>query len=186
MAQASARTLFDGSTGAVVGLARMGRRPARWSIRAARSGVVRLLASTAAQASNPLDVLVPHQRRIEVPGPWQFIRERAGVRPPRSVKDPPRLSVECTVLDLTDVRDAGEVVELVTTAVQRRLTTVKRLRQDLDARARHGHRALLMTYSPTLVREPNRRLSCGICATSSVHTACPRAVDNSRGQVSPT
>jgi hypothetical protein len=81
------------------------------------------------QAPNPLDVLVSHQRRIEVPGPWHFIRERAGVRPARSVKDPPRLTVESTVLDLTDVRDAGEVVELITTAVQRRLTTVKRLRQ---------------------------------------------------------
>lgn len=44
------------------------------------------------QAPNPLDVLVPHQRRIEVPGPWHFIRERAGVRPARSVKDPPRLT----------------------------------------------------------------------------------------------
>jgi Transcriptional regulator, AbiEi antitoxin len=95
------------------------------------------------QAPNPLDMLVPHQRRIEVPGPWLFIRERAGVRPARSVKEPPRLTVESTVLDLTDVRDAGEVVELVTTAVQRRLTTVKRLRHGLDARARHRHRALL-------------------------------------------
>jgi Transcriptional regulator, AbiEi antitoxin len=94
-------------------------------------------------APNPLDVLIPHQRRIEVPGPWLFIRKRAGVRPARSVKDPPRLTVESTVLDLTDARDTGEVVELVTTAVQRRLTTVKRLRQDLDARAQHRHRALL-------------------------------------------
>jgi Transcriptional regulator, AbiEi antitoxin len=95
------------------------------------------------QAPNPLDVLLPHERRIEVPGPWRFIRERAGVRPARSVKDPPRLTVESTVLDLAEVRDAGEVVEIVTTAVQRRLTTVKRLRQDLDARVRHRHRALL-------------------------------------------
>jgi hypothetical protein len=39
------------------------------------------------------------------------------------------------LLDLTEVRDAGEVVELVTTSVQRRPTTVKRLRQDLDGRA---------------------------------------------------
>jgi hypothetical protein len=34
-------------------------------------------------------------------------------------------------------------VEIVTTAVQRRLTTVKRLRQDLDVRVRDRHRALL-------------------------------------------
>jgi hypothetical protein len=44
----------------------------------------------------------------------------------RSVKDPPRLTVESTVLDLADVREAGEVVELITTAAQRRLTTVRK------------------------------------------------------------
>jgi len=95
-----------------------------------------------ANAPEPLDVLVPRGRRADIAGPWRFIRETAGVRA-RSVGDPPRLPVESTVLDLADARDAGEMVGLVTTAVQRRLTTVKRLRQELGQRARHRHRALL-------------------------------------------
>jgi hypothetical protein len=95
------------------------------------------------EAPDPLDVLVPRERRVETDGPWHFIREGPGVRPARSVKDPPRLTVESTVLDLTDVRDVSEVVGLVTTAVQRRLTTVRKLRRELDERARHRHRALL-------------------------------------------
>ena len=52
------------------------------------------------EAPDPLDVLVPRKRRLEVDGPWQFIRETPGVRPGRSVQDPPRLTVESTVLDL--------------------------------------------------------------------------------------
>ena len=95
------------------------------------------------EAPDPLDVLVPRERRVEVDGPWRFIRETPGVRLTRAVKDPPRLTVESAVLDLADTRDAGEVVELITTAVQRRLTTVRRLRRELDERARHRHRALL-------------------------------------------
>jgi hypothetical protein len=95
------------------------------------------------EAPDPLDVLVPRKRRIEIDGPWQFIRETPGVRPARSVQDPPRLTVDSTVLDLADVRDAGEVIQLITTAVQRRLTTVRKLRRELDGRARHRHRALL-------------------------------------------
>jgi hypothetical protein len=59
------------------------------------------------------------------------------------VQDPPRLTVDSTVLDLVDVCDAGEVIQLITTAVQRRLTTVRKLRRELDGRARHRHRALL-------------------------------------------
>jgi hypothetical protein len=95
------------------------------------------------EAPDPLDVLVPRKRRVEIDGPWHFIRETPGVRPARSVQDPPRLTIDSTVLDLADVRDAGEVVQLITTAVQRRLTTVRKLRRELDGRARHRHRALL-------------------------------------------
>jgi hypothetical protein len=95
------------------------------------------------EAPDPVDVLIPRERRVAVDGPWRFVREMPGVRPARSVKDPPRLTVESTVLDLADVRDAGEVVGLITTAVQRRLTTVRSLRRALDGRARHRHRVLL-------------------------------------------
>ena len=130
MALARARAFPDGSTGAVVGLTGLGRRPARWSIRAARSESSGFLHQLLPEAPDPLDVLVPRERRVDVDGPWRFIRETPGARPARSVKDPPRLTVESTVLDLTDVRDAGEVVGLITTAIQRRRTTVRRLRRE--------------------------------------------------------
>ena len=94
-------------------------------------------------APEPIDVLVPRERRVDIAGPWRFMRELAGVRTRRSVGDPPRLTIESTVLDMAESRDAGEVVGLVTTAVQRRLTTVYRLRQELARRARHRHRAVL-------------------------------------------
>jgi hypothetical protein len=89
------------------------------------------------------------------------------------------------VLDLTEVRDAGEVVELVTTAVQRRLTTVKRLRQDLDARARHRHRALLNDLLADVGAGAESAIELRYLRVVDVHTACPQAVGNSRGQVSP-
>jgi hypothetical protein len=95
------------------------------------------------EVSDPVDVLVPRTRRIELNGPWRFIRERPAARPARAVGNPPRLTVESTVLDLAEARDAGEAVALITTAVQRRLTTVKRIGNDLDQRARHRHRKLL-------------------------------------------
>jgi hypothetical protein len=94
-------------------------------------------------APGPVDVLIARERRVEIGGPWRFIRETAGVRARRSVGDPPRLTDESAVLDVADARTAAEVVGLVTTAVQRRLTTVYRLRQELTQRARHRHRALL-------------------------------------------
>ena len=76
----------------------------------------------------PIDVLVPFASPKRVQGPWQFIRERDGVRPGRSPGTPPRLTPECTVLDLAAVRPAGDVVGLVTAAVQKGLTTPGRLR----------------------------------------------------------
>jgi hypothetical protein len=95
------------------------------------------------EAPEPVDVLVPRERRLDIDGPWRFIRETAGVRSARSVKNPPRLTVESTVLDLADIRSTGEVVGLITTAVQRRMTTIKQLRQALNERPRQRHRALL-------------------------------------------
>jgi hypothetical protein len=124
-------------------------------IRSARSGVVRFPAPPASRGARPLDVLVPLERHVEVDGPWRFVREAPGLRPARSVKDPPRLTVESTVLDLADVREAGEVVELITIAAQRRLTTVRKLRRELDERARHRHRTLLATdYAASIRHNP--------------------------------
>lgn len=91
----------------------------------------------------PIDVLVPYAAPVRVAGPWRFIRERDGVRPARSPGSPPRLTPECAVLDLAGVRSPGEVVGLVSKAVQKGLTTPERLRRLLDARARQRHRALI-------------------------------------------
>lgn len=95
------------------------------------------------KAPRPIDVLVPVATPCRMPGPWRFIRERDGVRPARSPGSPPRLTPECTVLDLVGLRPAGDVVGLVTKAVQRGLTTPGRLRSLLDSRARQRHRRLL-------------------------------------------
>ena len=73
----------------------------------------------------------------------QFLRERPDARSPRSVGSPPRLTVEATVLDLSACSTEGEVVGLITTAVQRRLTTPRRLSQAMDARSRQRHRRLI-------------------------------------------
>lgn len=102
----------------------------------------------------PLDVLVPFAAPVRVQGPWRFIRERDGVRPARSPGSPPRLTPECTVLDLAALRSSGEVVGLVTAAVQKNLTTPDRLRRLLETRARQRHSALrlLRRQRPCLSR----------------------------------
>lgn len=94
-------------------------------------------------APEPIDVLVP-QHLHPTPGRhWTFRRERPGVRQLRTVGSPPRLGVEDTVLDLAAAASEGEVISLVATAIQRRLTTIRRLRSALEGRARHPHRKLL-------------------------------------------
>ena len=92
----------------------------------------------------PIDVLVPYCAPVRVAGPWRFVRERDGVRPARSPGSPPRLTPECTVLDLARGCPPGDVVGLVTKAVQKGLTSPERLRRLLDARPRQRHRALIL------------------------------------------
>ncbi len=94
-------------------------------------------------APQQIDVLVDWERRIGVSGPWRFVRERTGVRGARSVGDPPRLSVEAAVIDLAASLDEDAVIGLVTTAVQKRRSTIARLRAELGGRSRHPHRQLL-------------------------------------------
>lgn len=96
------------------------------------------------KAPRPIDVLVPFATPCRMPGPWRFVRERDGVRPARSPGSPPRLTPECTVLDLVGLGPSGDVVGLVTKAVQRGLTTPDRLRTLLDSRSRQRHRRLLV------------------------------------------
>jgi hypothetical protein len=91
----------------------------------------------------PIDVLVPASSPVRVQGPWQFIRERDGVRQGRSPGSPPRLAPECAVLDLAAQRPASDVVGLITGAVQKGLTSPERLRRALDMRRRQRHRQLI-------------------------------------------
>lgn len=97
-----------------------------------------------AEAPDPIDVLVPADRSVQHRGRWRFIRERPGVRSNRTYGSPARLAVEDAILDLTDARPEGEVVGLVSAAVQNRLTTPSRLRRCLQRRSRHAHRATIV------------------------------------------
>jgi hypothetical protein len=94
-------------------------------------------------APRPIDVLVPVGRSARIGGEWRFSRERPGARSARSVNDPPRLTVEDTVLDLSATASEGDLVALMTTAVQRRKTTPRRLVAAMNERSRCRHRQLL-------------------------------------------
>jgi hypothetical protein len=91
-------------------------------------------------------VLLPDGRRAGRADPrWEFVRGRPGVRPGSGRGSPPRLSVEDTVLDLCDRSEREDVVGWVSAAVQRRLTTPKRLRRRVDERSRLQHRQLVLS-----------------------------------------
>lgn len=90
-----------------------------------------------------VDVLVPVTSRGRDRWPWSFTRERPGVRSARSPGDPPRLTVEDTVLDLCDGADVRAVVGWVTQAVGSRLTTAGRLSRALAERSRFAGRPFL-------------------------------------------
>jgi hypothetical protein len=101
------------------------------------------LAGLLPAAPSGIDVLLTHERiRVDRP-PWRFQRERPGVRL-GSVGAPPRLRIEDAVLDLCAGATEREVISLVSTAVQKRLTTPARVRERLVARRPVGHRALLL------------------------------------------
>jgi very-short-patch-repair endonuclease len=128
-----------------MGGACLGRRPACWRQCALGTTGIRFLYGLVSEPPRPIDVLVPSERRVQVAGPWVFQRERPGVRSPGSVGSPRRLKVEDTVLDLCAAATPGEVVGLVTTSVQKRLTTPSRLLAVLEQRYRHRYRTLLMS-----------------------------------------
>jgi hypothetical protein len=90
-----------------------------------------------------VEVLVPSTSRARDRAQWSFTREQPGFRDARSPGEPPRLTLEDTVLDLCDQADPEQLVNWVTQAVQTRRTTAVRLRRALAARSRHGRRALL-------------------------------------------
>ncbi len=89
----------------------------------------------------PIEVLVPFGRRLAQRDWVHFIQERDRVRATSSRAEPPRTRVEDTVLDGCSKAADSEVIDRITTAVQRRLTTCAALQVALDRR-----------------RLPNRRL----------------------------
>jgi very-short-patch-repair endonuclease len=96
------------------------------------------------QPPENVTILIPHALRLVSTSPWDFVRERSGSHDTRSVGGPPRLTVEDTVLDLCAHGAASDVVGWVTAAVQRRLTTPRRLSTALGQRPRQRHRDLIL------------------------------------------
>ncbi len=91
----------------------------------------------------PIQVLVPHDRRLAERGWVRFQRQRDDVRLPITAAIPARTRLEDTVLDLCAEADPGEVLTWITRAVQRRLTSPARLLSALRARLRMRHRRLI-------------------------------------------
>ena len=94
----------------------------------------------------PIQILVPASGSTpRVDGPWYFRRERPGARQSASYGNPPRTTIEDTVLDLIDDPDADPqaVVHWLTTAVQTRRTTPKRILKAASSRRFLRHRRLL-------------------------------------------
>lgn len=88
-----------------------------------------------------ITVLVPHESVLREQPPWVFRRERPGVRLTRSPGGPPRTTLEDTVVDLASEATPRELVEVVTSAIQSRRTTARRVLACADQRARLPHRA---------------------------------------------
>ncbi|MGI3780795.1 MAG: hypothetical protein ACRYG2_08450 [Janthinobacterium lividum] len=98
------------------------------------------------EAPDVLTVVLPAGHRASRDDPrWDFVRELAGVRLGTGRGSPPRLSVEDTVLDLCDEGEVADVVGWLAAAVQRGLTTPKRLRSRVDGRSRMRHRRLVLS-----------------------------------------
>ena len=94
----------------------------------------------------PIQILVPAAGSTpRVAGPWYFRRERPGARQSARYGDPPRTTIEDTVLDLIDDPEADPqmVVHWLTTAAQTRRTTTKRILRAASSRRFLRHRGLL-------------------------------------------
>lgn len=93
---------------------------------------------------HPIELYVPHGRRVRAPRGVVVRRRRDLDRSTASAGTPRRTRLEATVLDLADRAGSEEgAVDVVLRVIQRRLTTARRLRAELAARARHRRRGLL-------------------------------------------
>ncbi|MGI3783747.1 MAG: type IV toxin-antitoxin system AbiEi family antitoxin domain-containing protein [Janthinobacterium lividum] len=95
------------------------------------------------EAPDQVQVFVPHDVIARRRSHWVFVRERPGARSPRTTGSPPRTLAADTVLDLCESASARAVEDLVTRAVQRRLTTPQQVLRALSGRGRHSCRVLL-------------------------------------------
>lgn len=91
-------------------------------------------------------VLIPFSLRTpQLLGPWDFCRERSGARQPLTLGSPPHITIEDTVLDL--VNEPGcpdrEVVTWLTTAVNSRRTTPRKILRAAEWRHFNPRRALI-------------------------------------------
>ncbi|GAB2592079.1 hypothetical protein GCM10009593_35610 [Microlunatus antarcticus] len=183
-----ARCLTDGQLGAVTrgvyglgtaapsfeGLAWAGCLVGGEGSRVGGLAAARLL-RLADEAPDVVTVLLPDGRRAGRAGPrWEFVRGRPGVRSSAGRGSPPRLSVEDTVLDLCDQSDREDVVGWVAAAVQRGLTTPKRLRRRVDDRTRLRHRQLVLSLIDDV----------GVGAESAIEIAYLNDVERAHGLLS--
>ncbi|MET9020998.1 type IV toxin-antitoxin system AbiEi family antitoxin domain-containing protein [Actinopolymorpha sp. NPDC004070] len=123
-------------------------------------------------ANAPVDVTVPKERRVRPqPGLCLHYSTRvAAIRHPTRV--PPRTRVEDTVLDLAATTERfPDIVALVCSACQRRLTTPARLRAALAARPNTPWRASLRTMLAEV----------GTGAQSPLELAYLRSVERAHG-----
>lgn len=95
------------------------------------------------EAPDPVTVLVPHGAHVRSRAHWSFVQERPGARSSRSTGSPPRTLLPDTLLDLCEGASPRAVEDLVTRAVQRRLTTPQHLHRALVRRTRHSRRSFL-------------------------------------------
>lgn len=90
----------------------------------------------------PIEVLVPFGRHLTHRDWVRFVQERDRVRGRSTRAEPPRIRVEDTVLDLCADATDKVVVDLLTSAVQRGLTSCDAVQAALDRR-RIAHRPFL-------------------------------------------
>lgn len=88
----------------------------------------------------PVHILLPHGVRCSHVGWWEFRRTR---REFRSIGSPPRLTLECTVLDLC-AEEPDRCADWVTLGIGTRHTTAERIRRELEAQSRHPARGQLL------------------------------------------
>jgi hypothetical protein len=119
------------------------------------------LAGAIEQPPDPLDVVIPMERRVRAEEGLTVIRRKNLADSVHPALAPRRLRIEAAVLDVAaDQQRAEAVVDVVLRAVQRRLTTPARLRGQLAARRAHPWRRLLqdlLADAATGVRSPLER-----------------------------